>query len=435
MKTFSSYILHAVVAFTVLFSLAACSNDSYLNSIPADSSALISLSTPKSFLDYKGIDVGSKVFLFVSADGNLGVCAKVNDSDELEEYLNHLAEKGLCEKVTKKRGYRFSMLKNSFLAGFSDNSLLLMGPITLDGQAVLMNQMARLFAQDEEHSILSSRLYTTIDSIDAPMAMVAQAKALPEQIVTPFTLGTPQGTDASQVYVSAAISISKGVLLFDGKTFSYNKTVNQSLQEAAQTYRPLKGRYTASMPSDAPLGLFMNIDGKKFLPLLRGNRGIQALLAGINGAIDMDNIIKSIDGDMSLVMPVNSPDHTNMSMAAELSNANWLADVDYWKQSCPSGASITNWKKKAFTFTDGKTTFCFGVSDDLQFYSGRTPSAALASIRPSDNPQPANIQKLIKGQKLVMIINMGALSGKQAAILAYLKPVLGDIDKIVYRLK
>lgn len=427
---FTTFLLTVAVA-----ALSSCGEDSYLRAVPGDATALVSLSTPKSLVDYKGMDVGSKVLLFESADGNLGVCAKVNDADALETYLNHLSAKGLCERVVKKRGYRFSMLKNSFLAGFSDEALLLMGPVTLDGKPVLLNQMARLLGQDEGRSVLSSRLYATLDSIDAPMAMVAQARALPEQFVTAFMLGAPKDADPSQVYVAAAMSAAKGVLLVDGHTYSYNKAIDKSLAEAAQVYRPITGRYIASMPQDAMLGMFMNVEGGRFITLLRDNRGIQALLAGVNRAVDMDNIIKSVDGDMSIVVPVYAPDHVEMSMAAELANAGWLADVGYWKKSCPQGSSITDWRKNAFTFSDGKTTFCFGVTGDNQFYSGGNTSAALASIQPSEHPLPANLQELVKGQRLVMVVNLGSLTGRQASVLSSLKPLFGDIDRMVYRLK
>ncbi len=41
----------------------------------------------------------------------------------------------------------------------------------------------------------SSRLFAQIDSIDSPIAMVAQVQALPEKFVAPFTLVLPKDTD------------------------------------------------------------------------------------------------------------------------------------------------------------------------------------------------------------------------------------------------
>lgn len=39
-----------------------------------------------------GIDISEKIFLFESADGNLGLCAKVSDEGDVEDWLASLAK-------------------------------------------------------------------------------------------------------------------------------------------------------------------------------------------------------------------------------------------------------------------------------------------------------------------------------------------------------
>lgn len=80
----------------VLGLLSSCSGTDYLNAIPKKSTALISVDMQqmasgksdedkagmlKSLLHVEdaskcGIDISEKIFLFESADGNLGLCAK-----------------------------------------------------------------------------------------------------------------------------------------------------------------------------------------------------------------------------------------------------------------------------------------------------------------------------------------------------------------------
>ncbi len=62
------------------------------------------------------------------------------------------------------------------------------------------------------------------------------------------------------------------------------------------------------MPADALAGIFMNVKGKQFLPMMQSNRSLQTLLMGINQAVDMDNIMRSVDGDMAIVMPTLGDD-------------------------------------------------------------------------------------------------------------------------------
>ena len=117
--------------------------------------------------------------------------------------------------------------------------------------------------------------------------------------------------------------------------------------------------------------------------------------------------------------------------------------VDYWKTSCPAGAKIANWGKNAYFYTDGKTSFYFGVTDDKQFFSGSDQLMAQYAVKPSNHPIDAKIQKLIVGQKLAMVINLAKSSdsdgsGKDDAIstvTGLLTPVFGNLTSVVYTLK
>ena len=443
------------VAFAMLV-LNSCSGSDYLNAIPANSSAIISIDMQKmadnnhlgdkagvlkSLLHVDdvsecGIDISDKLYLFETADGNLGICAKVSDEGDLEDWLNQLAkDQHICTPVSKKKDFYFSVLKNSWVMGFSDQALLVVGPVVADAQAELQRQMVRFLKADDEHGIKSSSMFERLESITSPMAMVAQAQALPEKFIAPFTLGAPKDADASQVVIAAEMSIQKGMLRIKGETFSFNQEIDAALQKAAESYRPIKGKYIMSMPDDAMAGIFMNVDGNKFLPMMQSNKGIQQLLMGINAAIDMDNIIRS---DMAIVMPSFSDSDLKMTMAAQLAHSKWLTDVGYWKQSCPKGSSIADWGKNAYYYSDGKTSFYFGVSDDHQFYSGSDELLASYSIKPSNHPISADIRKEINGQKLAMVINLsktGTDGDVMSAVSSLLNPIFGNLTSIVYTLK
>ena len=438
--------------------LSSCSGSDYLNAIPKKSTALISVDLQqmasdknaedkagmlKSLLhvddvDKCGIDISEKLYLFESADGNLGLCAKVSDEGDVEDWLASLAKKRIASEVKERKGFHFAVLKDSWLVGFSGQALLVMGPVVADAQAQLQQQMVKYLKAEEEDGITVSPMYERLQTLSSPMAMVAQAQALPEKFVAPFTLGAPKDTDPSQVVIAADMEVKDGILQIQGETFSFNETIDKALQKAVQNYRPIKGSYVKSMPDDALAGIFMNVEGTRFLPLVQSNQGLQTLLMGINAAIDMDNIIRSVDGDMAIVMPSLGTDNMQMTMAARLSHAKWLSDIDYWKQSCPKGSTIGNWKKNAYCYSSGKTSFYFGVSDDKQFFSGNDQLSAEYSILPSNHPIDQHIQQMIKGQKMVMVVNLGkAGSGDNAlqAVTGLLAPLFGQLKAVVYTLQ
>ena len=434
--------------------LCSCSNTDYVNSIPKNSSAIISIDMGEvsgvksqailrallhaTNLSDCGLDLSSNIYIFETVDGNLGLCVRVSDADDLEKTLNGLAKKGVCGDVKERRGFLFSMMNNSWVMGFSDHALLVVGPVAVSARSEVEGRLVSFLSQDEEHSIKNSPMFEKLDSISAPISMVAQAKALPEQFIAPFTLGAPKDADPSQVLIAAEMNVQDGCLEINGNTFSFNRRINDALLKSMKVFRPIKGRYAQSMSADAAMAMFMNVDGKQYIELLHQNSGFQALLAGINTAIDMDNILKSVDDDLAIVAPLMSDGHVKMSMAAELSHSKWLADVDYWKKSCPEGGRLADWGVNAFSYTNGTTSFFFGVTNDGQFYSGSNTEEAKGSISPASNPISEHLQDKVKDGKMVMIVNLKAFDGGNKVLptlQSLLRPVFGDINSIMYNMK
>lgn len=449
MKAISKYIRSVVWGALVVFAimLSSCSGDDYINAIPESSTLLMSTNTAKltgvgsqqllkSLLHFKnidktGIDFSANVYFFEDARYNIGLCAKVSDDDKLADMLQQAG----C-RVEKRRGFRFALLQGNWIVGFSDVSVLLMGPVIPAAIDEMKGQMVQYLKQSEDESIKGTPLMERLQTIDAPMAMVCQASALPEQFITPFTIGAPRDASPSDIMIAASMEVSHGRLLISGQTFSFKKQIDEALKKAQQTYRPIKGDYVKTMSTSDGMGLFMNIDGKNFHKLIRQNRGVSTMLMGINTAIDMDNIIKSIDGDMALIASGLGNDKLQMMMGAKLGNSNWLKDVAYWKQSVPKGGRIGDWGKNCFYYTGNQTAYYFGVTDDMQYMSGGSKDEALRSIRPSQNPINTELQQLIIGNKLVMLINFEALKDQKAqAITSMLKPLFGELNTIVYTMK
>lgn len=447
-----------VLLVSVLVLFSSCNNQDYLNVIPDTSTAIISIDLQKiaddesatvnfdvlkSLLhvdDVKdcGIDGNSKLYLFETVDGNLGLCAKVSSEKQLKATFQNLSKQGVCNELTSRKDYHFTVLKDSWLVGFSDNALLVMGPVVDDAQAKLQRQMVKYLAAKDDEGFKGNPMLDCLDSIAAPMALVAQAQALPEKFVAPFTLGAPKGSDASQILIAAEMQVTNGTLSIIGKTFSFNQDVDAAFKTALANYRPIKGRYVQNMTDKELAGFFMNVDGKQFLSMMRSNIGLQTLLMGINTAIDMDNIIRSIDGDMAIVLPSFSDGNLKMRMSAQLANTTWLNDVSYWKQSCPAGTSILDKGRNTYCYLDGKASFFFGVTDDKQFFSGNDMESAMSSVTPSANPLSKNIQQMIIGQKMALVLNLGETNSDQSvisAVMGIITPIFGDVKSIVYTLK
>ena len=435
--------------------LASCSGSDYVNAIPEGSIAIISVDAAQVASQTKygqkahllmsmlqvanptdcGIDLSAKMYLFEAADGNLGIAAKVSSGSKMEKWIGNLAAKGQAQPLTKKNGSQFTVLRNNWVVGFSDQALLMMGPALGHAQTTLMQQMSRYLSQDEENSIKVSPLYARLDSIKSGIAMVAQAQALPEKFVSLFTLGAPKDADASQVVIAAEMEVKDGCLCISGETFSFNKRIDQALKESDGVFRPIKGDYTKAMSQDAVMGVFMNVQGDRFLKLMQQDKGLTTMLAGINAAIDMDNIIRSVDGDMAIIVP-SYGESFDMNMGARLANTQFLADVSYWKTSCPEGGRLMDTGKQSWCYSNGQTVFHFGLTPDRQFYLGSTPETARQIVTSSSTPIREGIQQMINGQKMVTVINLGKVDNEVTQMLtAVLEPIFGKLNALVYQRK
>lgn len=447
----------AIAACICIYS--SCSGDDYINAIPENSNALIAVDCKAvserqtgqqdnnllmslfkiNNVDDCGIDLASRLFFFETTDGNLGLCAKVDDEDNLKSWLKELAKDATCSKLTEKRDMTFTLLKGAWAVGFNGKALVVIGPILPAQQPDAIRSIAKYLKQDEDNGIKNSPLYEKLDSIDSPVAMVAQASALPEKLSAPFTIGTPKGADVSQIFIAAAIKTATGGCLnIEGESFALNKDIDKGLKTNISKFRKINGRYVNNIPGNTLCAIFMNIKGTDLVDMMQSNAALGSLLVGMNTAVDMDNILRSADGDLAFGIASYSEDKINMSMAMQLAKTDFLDDIGYWKKSCPSGSTIENCGKNSFCFKSSDVNFWFGVSDSKEFYGSTDKDTALGILSAAKNPLPVEVRKNIEGQRFCMTMNIRQLLDENKEFCTFadmLKPLFGNINNIIYYIR
>ena len=380
-------------AFVML--LSSCSEKEYTDVIPRGSTALMSIDLQQTGTDVLqsllglsdtqdcGIDFSAKLYLFESPDGNMGLVAKVSDVDKLEGIVNDLSETGVCQKVTQRKDIRFTMVKEAWMMGFDDHAVMLMGPIASAQQTQIQQQIGRYLKQDERQGVTESKMFQKLDSIHSAMALVTQVAALPEQFTAPFMLGAPKTADASQVLLEAELQVQDQMLVIQGQTFSFNQQIDKDLQETATLFRPMEGAFLNRLGTRTALSFLTNVEGKRFLPVLQQNKGLQSLLTGAKFTIDINEVINSVEGDMLLSFSSFGDGNGRMTMHAQR-----------------------------------------GEKSDY-YYSNKEET------EPEQSSQP--LTDLLGGQRLAMVLQLNALGDEFAATVSgFLKPLFGDLSTIVY---
>ncbi|WP_297224763.1 DUF4836 family protein [uncultured Prevotella sp.] len=426
--------------------LASCRDNDYVRSIPASATAVMKIDGAVvagshkmlSLLPFGDktadvIDLSREVYAFETVDGNLGMCARVKDSDALLEALKTVT----TSEVRRQGDYRLADINNSWAVGFNDNALLVLGPVSAAALPDAQRSIVRMLKQDEDASIMARPMYSKLDSIDSRVAFVAQVQALPEKFAAPFMLGAPKGADASQVAVAAGVDIKDGIVRINCQSFSFDKSIDRELKKSRAAFRPIKGSFSQSMSHNQLFSLFANVKGKEFLPLLQSDRSLQAVLMGLNTVVDFDNIMRSVDGDLAFMFSGMSQDNIAMTMLARVDNPVWTADVDYWKQSCQPGCSITG-SNGSWVYRGGDTSFSFGLQDDV-FYaiSGQAPASIRQLLKPSQ-PIYGEVSCMIAGNRMAMVLNLKPLAAYSAAaggMFDVLKPIIDNVKAVVCVMK
>lgn len=426
--------------------LASCRDNDYVRSIPASATAVMKIDGAVVAQSHKMlsllpfgdktadvIDLSREVYAFETVDGNLGMCARVKDSDALLEALKTVT----TSEVRRQGDYRLADINNSWAVGFNDKSLVVLGPVSAAALPDAQRSIVRMLKQDEDASIMARPMYSKLDSIDSRVAFVAQVQALPEKFAVPFMLGAPKGADASQVAVAAGVDIKDGIVRIDCQSFSFDKSIDRELKKSRAAFRPIKGSFSQSMSHNQLFSLFANVKGKEFLPLLQSDRSLQAVLMGLNTAVDFDNIMRSVDGDLAFMFSGMSQGNIAMTMLARVDNPVWTADVDYWKQSCQPGCSITG-SNGSWVYRGGDTSFSFGLQDDV-FYaiSGQAPASIQQLLKPSQ-PIYGEVSRMIAGSRMAMVLNLNPLAANSAAaggMLDMLKPIIDNVKAVVCVMK
>lgn len=406
----------------------------YLSAIPKGVTALVSVEGMKlPLMNRSGIDISKKMYMFETVDGTLGMVAKVSDADDLAKWLAHQSG----QKPTKHRDQCFGVLKDQWVMGFNDESAIILGPCLPGQQQEMMRQEMRYLRQDGE--VENSKMFQRLEKIDSRVAMVAQAQALPQQIIAPFTLGAPENARPSDVYIAAEMNVKDGCLIIDGQTFSFDEDINKQLQAAQKKYRPLKGKYLNGIPQHALVSFVMNIKGDDFLQQMKHNKQLQTLLMGINAAIDMNAILRSVDGDMAIILPDFTDKDVQLMWGADLKDRAFVSQVEYWKKSCKPGTSLVDTGKDSWHY-GGDANFYFGATANDVFYLA-SKSEYIPVITTGRQPAPLHnhVIRLLQGQRMAAVISFGAMGKEKQPIVntftSLLQPLFGDVSAIIYRLK
>ena len=71
------------------------------------------------------------------------------------------------------------------------------------------------------------------------------------------------------------------------------------------------------------------------------NKALNTLLMGVNTAIDMNSVIRSVDGDLLLSLNTIGEGRLKMVMGAQMGSTDFWKQADYWRKTAPRDFQFT----------------------------------------------------------------------------------------------
>ena len=432
-KIFYALIAVVAVVATVIVILLSSGGNGYMNVIPSRVKALVAVDLSKIGVgDVPGVDTGKKAYLFETADGSLGLVAAVDSKGDVESWIEQMNKDGKASKPVERKGYKFTVVNDNFVLGLSSSALLVMGPTVADEQAAIQRKMVKYLSSDKD-AVSDSPLFNHLSTLDGPVTIVAQADALPEKFVMPLTLGAPRGTKPEQLLLSATMEMKGECITIKCHTFSFDNKINDAIKASQSKLRPISDKYLATISADNLLTVACGVKGTDFVDLLRTNESLRTMLIGINTAIDIDKMLRGVDGDIIIGVP-SLGDKIQMSLLADASDVSWQQDVDYWKKSCPSGTSIESSGDNGYRLKGTDYDAWFGVKDGKQLYVVPTiESVANVGVKASHPLSSAAIEQ-IKNSRFVAVLSLSSAT-RQKPELSVVSAFLPNLKTIILKIE
>ena len=338
-----------------------------------------------------GLDFSVPSYFFMVGDETFGAVMKVVDEDEVESFLLLLRQQGLATKPAKKDGLMCGTLLGDVHYAYDDSSLLLLSSSKGKGKAGrLLNEMMNL---DEKDCFVNTPAYSRMAVEDGDVV---------------FTTAMPLSFDTETFDVMANLTFENGRALCKMKMWGRIDWAQELIDEANENFGNIEGTFVESVSNDLLLWVGANVKGDWLLGKMKGNKSAKEWLFMLERAIDVEQMLRAIDGDVAIELQMAGDDFMDspeFTAYAELKSSDFLADVDYWTESMKDyGISMQNEGENQYLLAiDGKK-YRWGVQGENLYVASENANSIVA-----DEIALKSYMEDIKDDKLFIYMNLGRM--------------------------
>lgn len=340
-----------------------------------------------------GLDFSVPSYFFMVGDETLGATMKVFDEDDVENFLLLLQQQGIATKPVEKDGLMCGTLLGDVHYAYDASSLLFLS--SSKGKGMVSRLLNELMNLEERDCFINTPAYSRMSVENGDVV---------------FTASMPLSFDTKTFDMMASLTFENGRALCKTKMWGRTDKAQALIDEANANFSHINGKYVESVSNDLLFWGVANVKGGWLLDKMKEDKSAKEFLFLLERAVDVEQMLRAVDGDVAIELQMNAANvmsSPEFIVYAELKNSDFLADVDYWKESMKAyGISMQDEGENQYLLA-GEGKYRFGVQDKNLYVASESASSIVAD----ENPLTAYTEN-IKNSKLFVYVNMDKMNHK-----------------------
>ena len=307
-----------------------------------------------------GLDFTAPICVFQTT--SIYAVAKINNTDTFLSFLDDLKRDGFASSARITDGLHSASLFDVCEAYFDDTALLLCLSSDEYGNMPSSREAKRMFRLEEDEMFVSTDKFKELQAVTADAA-VYHSHRLPE----------------GKIELLSSLSCEPSKIILSTNVLNADKKIDEMLDEIDDHTYLINGKFTDLHINPPFQFLSIGVDGEWLLKTIKSNQDAKPLLFAIERGIDIEKMIKSVDGDLAFVISdyvrLKSDEMPEMTMLAKVKNTDFLNDVDYWMSSMGDyGIRMQEIAENQYQLTFDGLALNWGVTAKNELFISTSPS-------------------------------------------------------------
>lgn len=305
-------------------------------------------------VDDIGIDWASPVCAFGTNDDCLYLTFKVDDYESLISFMKTMKSDGLSSSIKDVDGFQYVIFMQRYLLFFDKGTLLICSQPGKNDMKFILSHAKDVFAVNNSTNFKDRDVYQILksESNDAAISVYYSDK----------------------VEFISRIFFEKNRMLAKTKLLDISNDLKRIINDFEKNSFTLTRDYFNEMPLDTALVWGgVGINGNWLLNIFKSNDDFKPFLYSIERGIDIESIIKSINGNccFSLYRADNYRSNIpNLLLLSEVNNTSYLQEVPEWKKSMVDfGMSMVNISPGRYLLRKDYMKMYWGIDNNRLYIS------------------------------------------------------------------